>query len=206
MRNTKIKSTEKQSWKNHHLSRSYREKRLLSWYVKVFIIQNKYREISKEISYQLEKNIKMSFNFDQFNKTSLVSQNTKVRATEETQIVQSGYVKIPKNDGEIFQKNKMNISLPAAITFLDVANDWLIILMSNQLLFRINLKQPDNQSEVFLEKFITGQRVSGMFLDPTGTHLLLTLAPKSSGYSYEIMYLNKNSNKPKIVSKVSFRL
>lgn len=96
----------------------------------------------------------------------------------------------------------MNLSLPASIVYLNVANDCLVILMSNQLLFRLNLKQPDKQSEVFLEKFITGQRVANMFFDPTGTHLLLALTPKSSGYSAELMYLNKNSNKPKIVPKV----
>lgn len=147
--------------------------------------------------------MKMAFNFDQFNNQSLVQQNAAARASEDTQIVPSGYVKIKRNDEkEIFQKTKMNLSLPAAINHLCVANDWLVIFMSNQLLFRLNLKQPDKQSEVFLEKFITGQRVSNMFIDPTGTHLLLSLAPKSSGYSADLMYLNKNSNKPKIVPKV----
>lgn len=147
----------------------------------------------------------MAFNFDQFNNNSLVQQSASSRSSEETQIVPSGYVKIMRNDEkEIFQKSKMNLSLPAPINHLCVANDWLVIHMSNQLLFRINLKQPDKHSEVFLEKFITGQKISRMFFDPTGAHLLLALTPKSSGYNSELMYLNKNSSKPKIVSKVSF--
>lgn len=147
----------------------------------------------------------MAFNFDQFNNSSLVQQNAAARAAEETLIVPSGYVKIRKSDErEIFKKSKMNLSLPSSITSLCVANDWLVTLMSNQLLFRMNLKQPDMQSEVFLEKFITGQRVSNMFLDPSATHLLLALTPKSSGYSSDLMYLNKNSNKPKIVPKVNY--
>jgi vacuolar protein sorting-associated protein 18 len=145
----------------------------------------------------------MAFNFDQFNNNSLLQQSSSARASEEPQLVPSGYVKIKKNDEkEIFQKNKMNLNLPANIVHLCVSNDWLVILMSNHLLFRMNLKQPDKQSEVFLEKFITGQRVSKMFFDPTGNHLLLALTPKSSGYSAELMYLNKNNNKPKIISKV----
>lgn len=145
----------------------------------------------------------MAFNFDQFNNNSLVQQSAASRPSDETQIVPSGYVKIKRTDEkEIFQKSKMNLSLPAPISYLCVANDWLVTLMSNQLLFRMNLKHPDKQVEVFLEKFIIGQRVSKMFIDPTGAHLLMTLAPKSSGYNYELMYLNKNSNKPKIVSKV----
>jgi vacuolar protein sorting-associated protein 18 len=148
----------------------------------------------------------MAFNFDQFNNNSLVQQSASGRSSEETQIVPSGYVKLKKNDEkEIFQKSKMNLNLPANIVHLCVSNDWLVILMSNQLLFRLNLKQPDKQSEVFLEKFITGQRVSKMFLDASGSHLLLALTPKSSGYNAELMYLNKSSNKPKIVSKVSHR-
>lgn len=141
----------------------------------------------------------MAFNFEQFNNNSLISQPK----SEETKFVPSGYVKIMRNDEkDIFQKSKMNLSLPAAISHLCVANDCLVILMSNQLLFRLNLKQPDKQSEVFLEKFITGQKVNRMFIDPTGTHLLLALVPKSSGYTADLLYLNKNSNKPKNVSKV----
>lgn len=144
----------------------------------------------------------MAFNFDQFNNNSLVQQVGGSRQSEETQIVPSGYVKIKRSDEkEIFQKSKMNLSLPSPIIHLCVANDWLVVLMSNMLLFRLNLKHPDKQSEVSLE-FIVGQRVSNMFLDPTGSHLLLATIPKSSGYSAELFYLNKNSNKPKMITKV----
>lgn len=143
-------------------------------------------------------------NFDQFNSNSLLHQKANARAAEEALVVPSGYGKIKNNlEKEIFEKSKMNLSLPAPITHLCVANDWIVILMSNQLIFRLNIKQPDKQSEVFLERHITGQRVSNLFLDPTGAHLMLSLVPKSAGYSAELMYLNKSSNKPKIVSKVS---
>lgn len=166
--------------------------------------QRRGKTSENKISFQnIDNFVIMSFNFDQFNNNSLVQPSSNSRASEETQIVPSGYVKIKTNDDkDIFKKTKMNLSLPSSISHLKVANDWIVILMSNQLLFRLNLKQPDKQSEVFLEKFITGQRISNMFIDPTGTHLLFSLSPKSSGYSAELMYLNKNSNKPKIVSKV----
>lgn len=148
--------------------------------------------------------LKMSFNFDQFNNNSLLQSTSRARQVDETQVIPSGYVKIKRKDEkDIFQKSKMNLSLPANIVHLAVSNDWLVILMSNQLLFRINLKQPDKQSEVFLEKFIVGQKISNMFLDPTGTHLLFSLVPKSSGYSADLMYLNKSSNKAKILPRVS---
>lgn len=146
----------------------------------------------------------MSFNFDQFNSNSLTQREPISRSSEETQIVASGYVQLKKNDEtQIFRKQKMNISLPANINFLSVSNDNIAILMSAHLLFRMNMNRPDSQSDVSLEKHIIGQRVSRMFLDPTGNHLLLSLVPKSSGYSAELMYLNRNSNKPKIVSKVT---
>lgn len=145
----------------------------------------------------------MAFNFEQYNSSSLTQRSGGSREPQEIQIVPSGYVQIRKDyESEIFQKNKMKINLPANINFLNVANDWLVVLMSNQLLFRLNLKQPDKQSEVFLEKFIPGQKVSKMFLDPTGNHLFLALQPKSSGYTTDLMYLNKSSNKPKTISKV----
>lgn len=146
----------------------------------------------------------MLSNYDQPNKNPFSQHNNKARAGEETRLLQSEDAKTKKNyERDIFEKKKMNLSLPATINFLNVSSDWLVILMSNQLLFRLNLKQPEKQLEIFLEKFITGQRVSTIFLDPTGVHLLLALTPKSPGYSAELMYLNKNSNKPKILSKVS---
>ncbi|KAL7027445.1 hypothetical protein ACKWTF_005444 [Chironomus riparius] len=144
----------------------------------------------------------MSFNFDQFNSNSLTQRDPISRSSEETQIVPSGYVQIKKNDEtQIFRKQKMNISLPANINFLNVSNDNIAILMSAHLLFRMNMSRADSQTDVSLEKFIVGQRVSRMFLDQTGNHLLLSLVPKSSGYSSELMYLNRNSNKPKILTK-----
>lgn len=145
----------------------------------------------------------MSFNFEQFNSASRLP-TSGTRQVDPIQLPHSGYVKIDKDEKEIFQKSKMNLNLPASIVHLCVSNDWLVVLMTNQLVFRLNMKHTDKQSEVFLDKYITGQRVSKMFLDPTGTHLLLALVPKSpsAGYCAELMYLNKSSNKPKIVTKV----
>lgn len=57
-------------------------------------------------------------------------------------------------------------------------------------------------TEVFIEKYMGGLKVSKVFLDPLGCHYLIALSPKSPGFSAELLYLNRNSNKPKYISKV----
>lgn len=56
-------------------------------------------------------------------------------------------------------------------------------------------------SEVFLEKHLTGLRVSNIFLDPTGNHLFIALATKCPGFVPELLYLHRKSNKPKKIEK-----
>ena len=48
---------------------------------------------------------------------------------------------------------------------------------------------------------MAGLRVSNMFLDPTGNHLLVALSPKSPGFTAELLYLHRKSNKPKKIEK-----
>lgn len=62
---------------------------------------------------------------------------------------------------------------------------------------------PFSLTEVFIEKYIGGLKVSKVFLDPLGCHYLIALSPKSPGFSAELLYLHRNSNKPKYISKVS---
>lgn len=56
-------------------------------------------------------------------------------------------------------------------------------------------------TEVFLDKFLAGLKVSNMFLDPLGNHLLVALTPKSPGFSPELLYLHRKSNKPKKIER-----
>lgn len=56
-------------------------------------------------------------------------------------------------------------------------------------------------AEVFLEKYLTGLRVSNMFLDPYGNHLLIALSTKCPGFPPELLYLHRKSNKPKKIEK-----
>lgn len=48
---------------------------------------------------------------------------------------------------------------------------------------------------------MAGLKVSNIFLDPLGNHLLIALTPKSPGFSPELLYLHRKSNKPKKIEK-----
>lgn len=52
-----------------------------------------------------------------------------------------------------------------------------------------------------MEKYLAGLKVSNLFLDPLGNHLLIALTPKSTGFSPELLYLNRKTNKPKKIEK-----
>lgn len=48
---------------------------------------------------------------------------------------------------------------------------------------------------------MAGLKVSNLFLDPLGNHLLIALSPKSPGFTPELLYLHRKSNKPKKCDK-----
>lgn len=48
---------------------------------------------------------------------------------------------------------------------------------------------------------MTGLRVSNMFLDPLGNHLLIALSTKLVGTPPELLYLHRRSNKPKKIER-----
>uniref|UniRef100_A0A182RCF4 Vacuolar protein sorting-associated protein 18 homolog n=1 Tax=Anopheles funestus TaxID=62324 RepID=A0A182RCF4_ANOFN len=115
----------------------------------------------------------------------------------------SGYVSVrTRKEVPIFTKQKMNLNLPSGILFLSVQNDWLMMLMTNLTVLRMNLKQPDKFTEVPIDKTIGGLRPSNIYLDPLGAHLFLTFLPKSPGFTPELLYLQRNSFKPKFVTKL----
>ncbi|XP_053658854.1 vacuolar protein sorting-associated protein 18 homolog [Anopheles marshallii] len=115
----------------------------------------------------------------------------------------SGYVSVrTRKEVPIFTKQKMNLNLPSGILYLSVQNDWLMMLMTNLTVLRMNLKQPGKFTEVPIDKTIGGLRPSSIYLDPLGTHLFLTFLPKSSGFTPELLYLQRNSFKPKFITKL----
>lgn len=168
----------------------------------------------------------MTSMFDQYNKT-LKREEHPPDISNYSEPKSSGYVsvRIRSEEQPIFSKQKMKLNLPNDILFMTVCNNWLVTLMSHQVLLRLFLLQPDRQdgnfvnesfhyfinffmthlvyylTEVYMEKYLAGLKVSNIFLDPLGNHLLISLTPKSTGFSPELLYLHRKTNKPKKIEK-----
>ncbi|XP_053690859.1 vacuolar protein sorting-associated protein 18 homolog [Sabethes cyaneus] len=140
--------------------------------------------------------------FDQYS-SALIRENTSSETDPPSRTPSSGYVSVRmKKEVPIFAKQKMNLNLPAGILFLSVQNDWVIILMTNLTILRMNIKQPNEFTEVPIDKYVGGLKPTNLFLDPLGAHLFITFCPKSPGFTPEVLYLQRNSFKPKFISKL----
>lgn len=95
----------------------------------------------------------MTSMFDQYN-TAL--KREEVPSSQMINVVptSSGYVSVRTNEETpIFSKRKLPINLPQDILFTRVCNNWLVVLMSHNVLLRLYLQQTDRQdgmNEYFL--------------------------------------------------------
>ncbi|XP_025200060.1 vacuolar protein sorting-associated protein 18 homolog [Melanaphis sacchari] len=96
----------------------------------------------------------------------------------------------------ILSKKKVNFSPSDKITQLLVSNDYVVLVMVNNVLLRINLKQ-DNIEEI--DTFKTSSlKVKQLFLDPFGEHLLISCGNINSS---QLFYATKQLSKLKPVGK-----
>lgn len=83
--------------------------------------------------------------FDQYD-TAQKREQVPVSQRVNTAPTSSGYVSLrTKEETPIFSKRKMPINLPQDILFTRVSNNWLIVLMSHNVLLRLYLLQTDRQ-------------------------------------------------------------
>ncbi|KAJ8728370.1 hypothetical protein PYW08_016755 [Mythimna loreyi] len=140
--------------------------------------------------------------FDQYEQASQGSQRPKPVSEP---MVSSGYINMQLEDNTpMFSKNKMILkNLSDLITHAAVSNDYLVLAMANGNLFRLNLKKPDCGQEIQYSKFVQpNSKLTGMFLDPLGQHLLMAFTPRNKkDGSPELIYLHQNSSKSKQVTK-----
>ena len=93
--------------------------------------------------------------FDQYNKT-LKREEINPNIINNV-LTSSGYVSVRmKEEAPIFSKQKMNLNLPHDITHIVISNNWLTMLMSNHIIFRLNLQQPDRQDGILI-KILTNE-------------------------------------------------
>uniref|UniRef100_A0A1B0CQ76 Vacuolar protein sorting-associated protein 18 homolog n=1 Tax=Lutzomyia longipalpis TaxID=7200 RepID=A0A1B0CQ76_LUTLO len=143
----------------------------------------------------------MTSMFDQYNKT-LKRDESSTKSSSVTPTTSSGYISVRMSqEAPIFSKLKMNISMPHVINHLVVSNGWLMLVMANNVVFRMQLTDINRSDEVALEKYTAGQEIARVFLDPLGAHLLIALVPKSTQFVPELLYLHRNQSKPKRLDK-----
>ncbi|VVC29853.1 Clathrin, heavy chain/VPS, 7-fold repeat,Pep3/Vps18/deep orange,Zinc finger, RING/FYVE/PHD- [Cinara cedri] len=96
----------------------------------------------------------------------------------------------------ILTKKKVNFSPNEKITQLLVSNEYVVLVMVNNVLLRINLKQ-DSFEEIDLLK-TSSLKVKQLFLDPFGEHLLILCGNVNSS---QLFYTTKQLSKLKPVGK-----
>ncbi|XP_020710242.2 vacuolar protein sorting-associated protein 18 homolog isoform X2 [Athalia rosae] len=107
-----------------------------------------------------------------------------------------------QDDGPIFTKQKVNFSPSDKITHLVVSSNLIVIAMANNILLRIDMKHPDKPEDIDLSKYATNMKLSGLFLDPLGHHLLIALVSQTGETPLpELFYLHRKSTKPKQAGK-----
>ncbi|CAH0723145.1 unnamed protein product, partial [Brenthis ino] len=138
--------------------------------------------------------------FDQYEQASQVSQRT---VPESEQMTSSGYINMKLDDNSpMFSKRKMNFNPSDLITHVAVSSDFLVLAMANGKLFRLDLKMPDQHEEIHYSKFVQpNSKLTAIFLDPLGYHLLMAFAARNKEGNPELVYLHRKSSKLKTVTK-----
>ncbi|XP_063904510.1 vacuolar protein sorting-associated protein 18 homolog isoform X2 [Zophobas morio] len=137
--------------------------------------------------------------FDQFEQPSSKPRNNNLTTAEMSTL---GYINMTlEQDVPIFSKTKKDFTPSDKITHVAISNKQLAVAMANNMLFRMNLHNPQQHDEISLTKYTTTCRLTNLFMDPTGNHLLLTFAPKSIEGGPELLYLSRKSNKLKSTTK-----
>lgn len=120
-----------------------------------------------------------------------------------TDISTAGFIQMKlQDDGPIFTKQKIIFSPSDKIIHLVVSSNLIVIAMANNVLLRIDMKQPDKVEEIDISKYAVGMKMSNLFLDPLGYHLLITLTSKNGDNPPpELLYLHRKTIKLKQAGK-----
>ncbi|XP_017884886.1 vacuolar protein sorting-associated protein 18 homolog isoform X2 [Ceratina calcarata] len=146
----------------------------------------------------------MTSMFDQYEQASQRSKQVYAPPIR-PDISTAGFIQMKfQDDGPIFIKQKVNFLPSDKIVQLVVNNNIIVIAMANNILLRIDMKHPDAPEEIDISKYAVNMKISGMFLDPLGNHLLIALIPKFAHLENippELFYLHRKTTKLKQASK-----
>jgi len=99
------------------------------------------------------------------------------------------------DDMPIFNKQRINFDPPDPITHMCVCSSHLVMGMSTNILLCVDLDHPDSPNEVELVKS-ADDGIAGMFLDPSGRHLIVSMK------SADNYYLTYGAKKAKVLTKL----
>lgn len=113
---------------------------------------------------------------------------------------------VAEPDGKLFQKQRVDLGLPpeTVIDCMEAASGTLIFAVNRKTLIRMQADQPGTSEDCDLSKIsksLKVKRVVHIFLDPSGSHLLVNFVNESE--EFETMFLNVNSgfSRPSVMSK-----
>ncbi|XP_014226256.1 vacuolar protein sorting-associated protein 18 homolog [Trichogramma pretiosum] len=141
--------------------------------------------------------------FDQYEQASQRSKQP-AQSSIRPEINPAGLIQMKLQDEiPIFIKQKVNFMPPDKIVHMCVSSNYVVIAMANNIILRIDMKQPDKPEEIDITKYLGNLKLSGMFLDPLGYHLLIAAAPKQNDPTSvpELFYLHRKATKFKQSSK-----
>lgn len=122
-------------------------------------------------------------------------QSSRLSASNMIGITHSGFVNVRlEEEKPIFNKQRIDFSPPEKINHFAVCNNQLCMSLGKDTLLRIDLGKPDQPNQIELGRK-DDSKVHKLFLDPTGSHLVISLTTN------ECVYLNRNTQKVRSLSR-----
>ncbi|XP_043280093.1 vacuolar protein sorting-associated protein 18 homolog isoform X2 [Venturia canescens] len=144
----------------------------------------------------------MTSMFDQYERASQRLKQTST-VPMRPDISTAGFIQMKlQEDGPIFRKQQVNFAPSDRICHLVVSSNFIVIAMANNIILRIDMKNPDKPEEIDISKYTTGMKMSNLFLDPMGNHLLIALLPRNDeNPPADLFYLHRKTTKLKQAGK-----
>ncbi|KAI8344695.1 Pep3/Vps18/deep orange family-domain-containing protein [Chlamydoabsidia padenii] len=118
----------------------------------------------------------------------------------ETGYVSTGFGQI---EVPIFVLDYVQFQLPAKIVDMAVANNILVIALSTFRILRIDLDNPLEVEDIEITRKASDGKITKLFFDPTGRHLIITTDREENYYLYEKWRRTKQLNKLKGITITS---